>query len=85
MRLSRQGWRMYRLFAANHKIGLCVSTIDLGGIGNQYQARLSEVRRALIPLGWCIDLVRKGVGGVNYYKLVRLQESTFYEDRKYKL
>ena len=85
LRLSRQANKMYGLFRIRHRVGLCVSTIDLERIGNQYQARLYEVRRALIPLGWCIDLARKGTGGVNYYKLVRLEESVFYDARKYRL
>jgi len=85
LRLSRQANKMYGLFRIRQRIGLCVSTIDLEEIGNQYQARLYEVRRALIPLGWCIDLVRKGQGGINYYKLVRVEDSKFYAERKYTL
>lgn len=42
------------------------------------KARLSEVRRAMIPTGYCIDLVRRGKGGVNYYAIVPIETSTFY-------
>jgi hypothetical protein len=81
LRLSRQGHRMYRLFAASHKMGTKVSTESLMEIACQYSARLNELRHALIPLGWCIDMVRKGSGGNNYFKLVRLGESSYYKNR----
>ncbi len=82
LRLSRQAMEMYELFLARDRMGLLVSTNDLDAIGDQYQARLYEVRRALISKGLCIDLVKKGEGGVNYYKLVNLEQSTFFSKRK---
>ena len=84
LRLSRQCRKMYRLFAYKYKLGLPVSTAELDEIGDQYQARLYELRRALIPLGFCIDLVWKGKGGINHYKMVPLAESKFYRKLKEK-
>lgn len=85
LRLSRQCREMYSLFRVREKIGLSVSTIDLDEIGDQYQARLFELRRALIKIGLCIDLIKKGKGGVNYYALVNVDESSFYAKRKDRL
>jgi hypothetical protein len=81
-RLSRQAREMYLLFVARYRIGLVVSTSDLREIAAQYNARLYEVRRALVARGLCIDLVRKGMGGQNYYAIVALAESTFYKKHK---
>ena len=85
LRLSAQAMKMWKLFRAWDKVGLLVSTADLMEIADQYQARLFELRRALINIGLCIDLVRKGKGGINYYALVNLENSTFYAARKGKL
>ena len=85
LRLSQQAMKMWKLFKVRDKIGLPVSTADLMEIGDQYQARLFELRRQLINIGLCIDLVKKGEGGINYYALVSLENSTFYRDRKGKL
>lgn len=79
LRLVRQSQRMYRLFVSRYRTSLPVSTSDLTTIGAQYNARLYELRRALIPLGWCIDLVKRSETGVRYYKIVRLAESEFYK------
>jgi len=79
LRLARQSQRMYRLFVSRYRSGLSVSTMDLTIIGAQYNARLYELRRALIPRGWCIDLVRRSENGIAYYKIVRLDESEFYK------
>lgn len=85
-RLVRHIRRLYRLFWARHRIGLLVSTIDLEKSGKaQYNARLLELRHALIPLGQCIDRVRRGQNGQWYYKLVPLCESTYFAERKYEL
>jgi len=78
VRLSRQARAMYRLFAE----GRVVSTTELARIGRQYGARLWELRRALIPLGWCIDMVSRLRSGVCFYKLVRVEESSFYEEHR---
>jgi hypothetical protein len=84
LRLTRQGNKMYRLFAGRFRTGCKVSTMDLREICCMYQTRLHELRRALIKMGWCIDLIKKGPGGNNWYSLVRLGDSTFYAERKQK-
>jgi hypothetical protein len=84
-RLSAQARRILTLFRTRHGLGLEVSTIDLQHIGLQYNARLYEVRRFLIRRGECIDLIRNGEGGVNYYKIVPLEKSEFYKNNKDKL
>jgi hypothetical protein len=78
LRLSRQARAMYRLFSE----GRSVSNVQLAQIGRQYGARLYELRRALIPLGWCIDVVGKGGNGVCFYRLVRIEESSFYREHQ---
>ena len=79
--------RLFGLFKARWVMNLPVSTLDLMEFGKaQYNARLSELRRALIEQGWCIDRIsQKPVGGVHYYKLVPLEESEFYKQRKDRL
>lgn len=79
MRLTRQVLSMYRLFAARLHTGCLVSTTDLRELAAQYSARLNELRWSLIPLGWCIDMVKIGAKGVNHFSLVRLEESTYYK------
>jgi len=85
LRLSRQVEEMYCLFVEAKKAGLPVPNTELAKIGLLYQSRLYELRRALIPCGWCIDLVQKTESGLNYYALVRLEQSTFYAEHKDKL
>jgi len=85
LRLSRQVEEMYRLFVEAQKAGVPVANTELARIGLLYQSRLYELRRALIPLGWCIDLVGKTDGGVCFYQLVRVEESRFYAKHKDKL
>lgn len=68
----------------------CQRTIPLNYLAEflklvlQYQARLYEVRRALIPADCCVDKIH-GKGGVNYYRIVPLSESTFFAKRKEQL
>jgi len=52
-------------------------------IGAQYNARLYEVRRYLVPKGWCIDRIAKD-GGQNTYKIVPVGDSEFYEKNRHK-
>ena len=85
LRLSRQVEVMYRLFVHHHRFGVPVSNAELMQIGCQYNARLYELRRALIPVGWCIDFVGKGERGLCFYKLVRLGESQFYAQHRDRL
>jgi hypothetical protein len=79
LRLTKQVLKMYRLFCGRLHTGCKVSTIDLIEIGCQYSARLLELRQALIPLGWCIDMVKSGDKGVNHFSLVKLEDSTYYK------
>ena len=79
LRLSKQGRAIFRLFAE----GRSVSNVQLANIARQYGARLYELRRCLIPLGWCIDMISKTRGGVVFYKLVRLEQSSFYDEHRY--
>jgi len=78
-RLSRQAQEVLDLFL----VGKTVTTSQLMHIGAQYNARLYEVRRYLIPRGWCIDLVGRD-GGQNTYRMVRKDESAFYQQNKHK-
>jgi len=65
---------------------LPVSTVDLMEIAKaQYNARLKELREALTEIGWCIDRVGSNGAGTHYYKLVPLDQSTYYAKRKDKL
>lgn len=84
-RLHTQARDMRSLFFFRSRIFLPVSTIDLIDIGGQYNARLFELRRWLIKRELCIDLVRKGKGGVNYYVLVPLKHSSYYKEREGRL
>ena len=84
-RLAKHVIQLFRLFRARHKAGCQVSTIDLMADGKaQYNARLYELRRGLIPQGWCIDKVKRGENGNNYYSLVPNSESEFYKKLKEK-
>lgn len=91
-RLIKHVRRMYRLFWVRHITGTLVSTLDLQEYGKgQYNARLNELRRALIPFGQCIDKIprenypEQADEGVHYYKLVGLTESTYFAARREKL
>ena len=83
-RLFKHDTRLWNLFWSRLRIGIIVvSTIDLIDYGKgQYQARLSEVRRTMIPMGYCIDLVKRGRRGVNYYAIVPNERSSFYAKLK---
>jgi len=82
LRLEGQCRTMFGLFCSKHKTGLLVTTAELMEIAGQYNARLNEIRHALVKIGWCIDLVKKARDGNNGYKLVRLEDSTFYAEHK---
>jgi len=70
--------KMYRLFTGRLRTGCLVSIIDLFEICSQYSARLNELRWHLIPRGWCIDCLG-GKKGVNYFTLIRLEESEYHK------
>jgi hypothetical protein len=84
LRLSKQAKRIYLLFTDAQRAGSLVSNRQLTQIGLQYAARLHEIRQALIAHNWCIDLARKDPNGVNWYGLVRLDQSQFYEKHRHK-
>lgn len=86
-RLAGHVRRIFGLFKSRLFMGFPVSTLDLMEFGGgQYNARLWELRQALIPLGWCIDHIpEKTDGGCHYYELKKLAESVFYKKRKDKL
>lgn len=68
--LTGQVWDVYRLFL-NRK---CVCHKRIAKIAAQYNARISEIRAALIPEGWIIGPPGKR-GKLNFYKLIRLEEA----------
>lgn len=82
---------LYHLFIGRRNLrkmypeALLVSTAELMEYAKaQYNARLRELRIALLKVGWCIDRV-SGEGGQFFYDLVPKQESTYYKKRKNKL
>ena len=84
LQLSAQVLAMYGLFAE----GRFVSSIELGRIGREYGVKrflavrgLWELRRALVPSGFSIDLITKR-DRVSFYKLVRIEESSFYREHQ---
>lgn len=78
LRLSQQAERIYGLLQRGP-----VKTSQLAEIGCQYQARLSEVRHALIKIGLMVDQY-EGEGGQNEYRIVELAQSTFWKKVKEK-
>lgn len=78
LRLSAQAGKILDLLERGP-----VKTSQLAEIGCQYQARLSEVRHALVKLGLMIDQ-RDGQGGENEYTIVELDRSTFWQRVKEK-
>ena len=85
LRLSRQAEKMLQLFVLAYRVGRDVSNGELREIGQQHNARLFEVRRYLVSRGFCIDLIRRGPGGVNFYRLLPIEKSDFYRKHREKL
>lgn len=85
-RLSRQNNLMLRYFVWCRRRNRPISTTELLRFGCQYQSRLFDVRRHLIPRGFCIDRSsgRKGTG-IHFYRMVPLDESEWYAKRKDRL
>lgn len=79
LRLSQQARRIYDLLQRGP-----VKTSQLAEIGLQYNARLSEVRHAIVGLGLMIDQCGEGESGENQYQLVELEQSTFWKKVKEK-
>ncbi|OHB66808.1 MAG: hypothetical protein A2Y77_14715 [Planctomycetes bacterium RBG_13_62_9] len=84
-RLSRQAHQVLELFRSAYRRNQSVSTTDLLRISAQYNSRVHEARRYLVPHGWCIDCVKRTRSGVNYYRCVPLAKSTFYKEHRGKL
>lgn len=84
-RLTNLSRQMLRIFREAFRKGLSVSTSDMVTISAQYNSRVWEIRRWLVPQGFCIDLVRRGQNGENHYAVVRIEKSTFYRQHKEKL
>jgi len=85
-RLSCQSYQILELFIAADRIGRIVRTSELADIARLYTARMVEVRRALVPKGFCIDLVERDTAtGNNGYALVPLAQSTYYAKHKERL
>lgn len=77
-RLSKQNRAIFRLFSG----GRSVSNVQLAQVARQYNARLWELRRALVRTGFCIDLISKTRRGLCFYKLVPVEQSSFYRDHR---
>lgn len=73
LRLSKQATKIYGLL----KVGP-VKTSELAAVSLQYNARLHELRRALLEVGLMIDK-QDGENGENEYTLVELSQSTFWQ------
>ncbi len=84
-RLTRLSREMLKLFREAYRKGQHVSTSQLVEVSAQYQSRIWELRRWLVPMGWCIDLTKRGKSGENWYAVVRLDKSTFYKAHRAKL
>ncbi len=77
LRLSAQALQILRLFRILERMNVIVTTNELSQIAHQYNARLNEVRHALVKVGLMIDETG-GRGGNNYYRVVPLDKSTFW-------
>lgn len=86
-RLSRQARDILSYFRyMNFRLKLDVSTADLRDKACQYNSRINEIRRYLVKYkNQCIDLVKKGKNGLNFYRIVPIEQSEFYKNHKDKL
>ncbi len=82
-RLSGQAQRILQLFVTARRDSRLVANVELISIAAQYNARLFEVRRFLVKHGFCIDLLRRDRGGICWYGMVPIDESTFYQQHCY--
>ena len=74
LRLSRQAMKIYELLRGRHKYGRWVNVDELSNIARQYNARLNEIRRALIPLGLIVGPPDKR-DGLNWYRIILLDDA----------
>lgn len=72
LRLTRQASKIYRSLQQGP-----MRTSELAAIACQYCARINELRHAIIKVGLMIDET-KGEGGENQYRIVPIEESTFW-------
>jgi len=73
LRLSVQALKIWGIF----RRGLPVFTSQLSKVACQYNARLNEVRQALMKFDLTIDLTHKSRFGNNTYEIVRFQGSKY--------
>jgi len=78
LRLSRQAEKIYELLQRGP-----VKTSELAAVACQYNARVSEIRHAIVKMGLMVDEI-DGEGGENQYQLTELQQSTFWKKVKAK-
>ena len=78
LRLSRQAREIYNLLNLGP-----VKTSEAAAIACQYNARINEVRHAIVKLGLMVDEI-PGQGGDNTYKIVPIEQSTFWKNVKAK-
>lgn len=78
LRLSRQALELYNLLTLGP-----VRTSEAAAIACQYNARINEIRHAIFKLGLMVDEI-PGQGGDNIYKIVNLEQSTFFKNVKAK-
>lgn len=72
LRLSRQAKEIYGLLQLGP-----ARTSELNVIACQYNARINEIRQALMPLGLTVDLTKQGDGGNNEYEIVEFEGSKY--------
>lgn len=72
LRLSKQAKEIYDLLQLGP-----VTTWELSIIACQYNARVNEIRQALMPLGLTVDLTEEGEGGNNKYEIVEFEGSKY--------
>ena len=82
-RLSRQAIEILDLLRTAWRDRRLVRTSELRALAGQYNARLFEVRRALVKRGFCVDLIERDTEtGNNGYAIVPVEKSTFYARHK---
>lgn len=78
LRLSGQALEIYGLLGLGP-----VRTSEAAAIAKQYNARINEIRHALVRKGLMVDEI-EGEGGENKYEIVDLETSTFWKKVKEK-
>lgn len=78
LRLSKQAKEIHGLLQLGP-----ARTSELNAIACQYNARINEIRHAIVHQGLIVDEI-EGKGGENSYKIVNLEDSTFWKQVKEK-